>query len=110
MGVSRSASVVCAYLIATSDMSAAAALAFVKARRGIVSPNIGFVRQLDAYAVRCLSTSGSVKAPRARIGAGIASRIRWLKEATVGVGVSVSAVPAMTTTGQSGETTEGASA
>jgi len=45
-GISRSATLVCAYLVATTPMRATEAIAFVQAKRGIVSPNPGFRRQL----------------------------------------------------------------
>ncbi|KAI9440320.1 protein-tyrosine phosphatase-like protein [Lactarius indigo] len=49
MGISRSATVVIAYLIATSRMTVHEALAAVRARRPIVRPNRGFVSQLHEY-------------------------------------------------------------
>ncbi|KAH9056735.1 protein-tyrosine phosphatase-like protein [Lactarius vividus] len=49
MGVSRSATVVIAYLIATSRMTVHEALAAVRAKRPIVRPNRGFVSQLHEY-------------------------------------------------------------
>ncbi|KAI0272300.1 protein-tyrosine phosphatase-like protein, partial [Gloeopeniophorella convolvens] len=49
MGVSRSATVVCAYLMAAQGMTPHEALAAVKAKRSIVSPNTGFLRQLEMY-------------------------------------------------------------
>ena len=52
MGVSRSTTVVCAYLIATTSMNAQEAIAFVAKRRTIASPNVGFRRQLETYAQR----------------------------------------------------------
>jgi Dual specificity phosphatase, catalytic domain len=52
MGISRSATIVCAYLIATMKMTADEALAAVREKRGIVSPNMGFLRQLEEYAIR----------------------------------------------------------
>jgi protein-tyrosine phosphatase len=52
MGISRSATIVCAYLIATMRMTADEALAAVREKRGIVSPNTGFLRQLEEYAIR----------------------------------------------------------
>lgn len=52
MGISRSATVVCAYLIAEKGMTATAAVEFVRVKRPIVCPNIGFRRQLDEYAVK----------------------------------------------------------
>jgi hypothetical protein len=50
MGISRSATVVCAYLVATAKMTPDEALVAVRAKRGIVCPNIGFRRQLEQYA------------------------------------------------------------
>ncbi|KAI9510523.1 protein-tyrosine phosphatase-like protein [Russula earlei] len=52
MGISRSATVVCAYLVATMRMTPNEALATVRAKRGIVSPNSGFLRQLEDYAAQ----------------------------------------------------------
>ncbi|EKM50670.1 uncharacterized protein PHACADRAFT_54994, partial [Phanerochaete carnosa HHB-10118-sp] len=46
MGISRSTTVVCAYLIATNAVTATEAVAFVTKRRNIASPNIGFRSQL----------------------------------------------------------------
>ncbi|KAF9221471.1 phosphatases II [Gyrodon lividus] len=48
-GISRSATLVCAYLVATTTMRALDALAHVQAKRGIVAPNLGFRRQLVAW-------------------------------------------------------------
>ncbi|KAF9054446.1 protein-tyrosine phosphatase-like protein [Panaeolus papilionaceus] len=99
-GVSRSATVVCAYLIATTDMSAAMSIKQVQALRGIVCPNPGFVRQLHEYAARhnkptinlvSTSSSSSSKDTKAskpkpqpplalhKIAGGIASRFRKFK-------------------------------
>ncbi|KLO18102.1 hypothetical protein SCHPADRAFT_867237 [Schizopora paradoxa] len=50
MGISRSATVVCAYLMATRRFSPAQALAFVRRRRPQVHPNYGFYRQLAVFA------------------------------------------------------------
>ncbi|KAH9983943.1 protein-tyrosine phosphatase-like protein, partial [Russula vinacea] len=49
MGISRSATIVCAYLIATSRMTADEALNAVREKRPIVCPNLGFRRQLEEY-------------------------------------------------------------
>ncbi|KAF7971877.1 hypothetical protein HWV62_19761 [Athelia sp. TMB] len=49
LGMSRSASVVLAYLMASRGMSLVVALAHVKVRRIIVQPNAGFVKQLMWY-------------------------------------------------------------
>ncbi|KAM6496990.1 Protein-tyrosine phosphatase-like protein [Amanita muscaria] len=52
MGISRSATVVCAYLIATKGMNAPEALECVQSKRSIVCPNLGFRKQLETYAER----------------------------------------------------------
>ena len=49
MGVSRSATVICAYLVATRGMTAEEAISFTKSQRGVVRPNNGFARQLKEY-------------------------------------------------------------
>jgi len=50
MGVSRSATIICAYMIATAGMNAMQSIEFVHAQRRIVCPNLGFRRQLEVYA------------------------------------------------------------
>ena len=52
MGISRSATVVCAYLIASTKMSASDAISFAIFRRNVVCPNIGFRKQLQTYAIQ----------------------------------------------------------
>lgn len=49
MGVSRSPTIVAAYLMRAQSMAAAAALEFLVARRPIVDPNDGFRAALAAY-------------------------------------------------------------
>ncbi|KIY43098.1 phosphatases II [Fistulina hepatica ATCC 64428] len=51
-GVSRSATIVCAYLVASTSMPADYAVKFVQTRRNIVCPNSGFRSQLKQYARR----------------------------------------------------------
>ena len=53
-GISRSATVVTAYLMATRKLPSEAALALVRERRPVVSPNSGFQRQLREYAAELL--------------------------------------------------------
>ncbi|KAJ7635133.1 protein-tyrosine phosphatase-like protein [Roridomyces roridus] len=50
-GLSRSVSVVCAYLIAAKGLTASEALAYAKNRRSIAHPNIGFRAQLRKWAL-----------------------------------------------------------
>jgi atypical dual specificity phosphatase len=48
-GISRSASVVCAFLMAAYGWAPAKAVTFVKTKRWIAEPNFGFVAQLHEY-------------------------------------------------------------
>lgn len=52
MGVSRSATCVCAWLIKKRGMNAAEALEYVTKKRKCVSPNLGFIEQLYVYSKR----------------------------------------------------------
>lgn len=76
MGISRSATVVCAYLIATSDMRAAEAIAHTQIKRRIVCPNLGFRKQLEVYA-RQLGKQPKQETSKAK--GGFTERIRQLK-------------------------------
>jgi dual specificity phosphatase 12 len=49
MGISRSATVVCAYLMVFQRLSASAAIQYVRKRRPEIHPNYGFVKQLHAF-------------------------------------------------------------
>jgi len=49
-GISRSTTIVLAYLIKHHNMSPFEAKVFVKQRRSIIYPNEGFIRQIEAYA------------------------------------------------------------
>lgn len=81
MGISRSATVVCAYVVATSGMTAHEAIDLAQSKRGIVSPNLGFRVQLEEYALRFVGAgkAGGGGIPRLKISAGIGSRIRMFK-------------------------------
>ena len=52
MGVSRSATVVWAYLVATTSMGVDEALDFIIQKRSIVCPNLGFRLQMETYATK----------------------------------------------------------
>ncbi|KAF7353852.1 Phosphatases II [Mycena venus] len=49
MGISRSTTVLAAYLMKTRSLSVAAAISFMKQYRPQVQPNYGFVKQLEAF-------------------------------------------------------------
>ncbi|SRR6266403_3540946 len=53
MGISRSSTVVMAYLIATTKMTPREALTDVRSKRTIVRPNRGFMSQLQEYYSKC---------------------------------------------------------
>ncbi|KAI0286099.1 protein-tyrosine phosphatase-like protein [Russula aff. rugulosa BPL654] len=53
MGISRSTTIVMAYLIATTKMTPHEALATVRSKRTIVRPNRGFMSQLQEYYSKC---------------------------------------------------------
>ncbi|KAN0129836.1 Protein-tyrosine phosphatase-like protein [Lactarius tabidus] len=78
MGISRSATVVCAYLIATAKMTPDEALVAVRAKRGMACPNIGFRRQLEQYADQLQGGQNRPFAPPAKIGGNVAEAIRKL--------------------------------
>ncbi|KIM38743.1 hypothetical protein M413DRAFT_51531, partial [Hebeloma cylindrosporum] len=50
MGVSRSATVVAAFLMKTRGTTAPEAIRHIKHRRPQIHPNYGFIKQLDAFA------------------------------------------------------------
>ncbi|TCD69140.1 hypothetical protein EIP91_008616 [Steccherinum ochraceum] len=84
MGISRSATVVCAYLVASSSMSAREALDYTISKRAIVCPNIGFRSQLDIYSSRYHPSKGGVAKGMARIAGvseSIAARVKKLRRA-----------------------------
>jgi len=85
-GVSRSATIVGAYIIATSErkMTADEAIIFIQSKRSIVSPNLGFRSQLAIYASRFVGSKSKPKSDRKSpsrrpfLGAILKERIRLL--------------------------------
>lgn len=63
MGKSRSATIVCAYLMGKYGISPSAALAQVCEGRPVCSPNLGFMEQLGVYE-RILRAGGEAEADR----------------------------------------------
>lgn len=89
MGISRSATVVAAYLVATRKMAGADAIAYVQRKRPIVCPNLGFRQQLDVYANKFVEGDGSSEqfSPLRQIKA-------WTSAVKLGKGSSKASVPA----------------
>ncbi|KAJ2914655.1 hypothetical protein MD484_g5766, partial [Candolleomyces efflorescens] len=72
-GISRSATIVCAYVIATMQLDALEAIEYVQAKRSIVCPNSGFRLQLATF------STPYIKKPKPKsVGKDIAGRIRSL--------------------------------
>ncbi|KAI0080547.1 phosphatases II [Panus rudis PR-1116 ss-1] len=61
-GISRSTSVVCAYLIAQYGWTPAQAVQYIKSKRSLADPNPGFVSQLGEFAESLRGSSGSNRA------------------------------------------------
>ncbi|PLW48296.1 hypothetical protein PCANC_12898 [Puccinia coronata f. sp. avenae] len=55
-GLSRSPAIITAYVMASCNVSSDTAFHFVQSRRFCVSPNMGFLHQLDAYEPICQAT------------------------------------------------------
>lgn len=89
MGISRSATVVSAYLIATKKIRGANAIAFVQKKRPIVCPNLGFRQQLDVYASKHLEVGSSERSVSA-----LGQIKAWTSAVKLGKGSSKASVPA----------------
>lgn len=84
-GMSRSATIVIAYLIATTPMTAGEATEFVRSKRRIVRPNYGFTKQLEQYERRYFVSTGKTAAVKKKVGTDIASRIQLYRDVVAGV-------------------------
>ena len=84
-GMSRSATIVIAYLLATTPMTTEEATEFVRSKRSIIRPNYGFTLQLEQYERRHFSSSGKTNKPKKRVKSGIASRVRLYQDVATGV-------------------------
>ncbi|KAI0924239.1 hypothetical protein AcW2_005171 [Taiwanofungus camphoratus] len=89
VGMSRSTTVVCAYLIATRSMAPSEAIGFVASKRSVASPNIGFRRQLETYAADFHRKQQKPQVGMMKVSfVGMTERFRIWKE-TIRVGASV---------------------
>ena len=83
-GMSRSASCVIAYLLATTSMNTAEAMAYVKARRPIIMPNYGFEHQLRQWEAKHFVATRKRRVSSKQIAMGLQGRIERYKMATKG--------------------------
>ncbi|KAJ7695040.1 protein-tyrosine phosphatase-like protein [Mycena rosella] len=82
-GISRSATIVCAYLVATTSMTASESIVYAQAKRSVVCPNPGFRKQLQIWSTQFYGNNAKRSGNRiSRITEGIAERIRELKAAS----------------------------
>jgi len=84
-GMSRSATIVIAYLLATTPMTTEEATAFVRSKRSVIRPNQGFTKQLEQYERRHFSSAGKTNKPKRRVESGLASRIQLYRDVAAGV-------------------------
>jgi atypical dual specificity phosphatase len=84
-GMSRSATIVIAYLLATTPMTTDEATEFVRSKRSIIRPNYGFTKQLEQYERRHFSSAEKTNRPQRKLESGIASRVRLYQAAVAGV-------------------------
>ena len=84
-GMSRSVTIVIAYLLATTPMTTEEATEFVRSKRSIIRPNYGFIKQLEQYERRHFVSAGKTNKPKRRVESGIASRVRLYQDVAMGV-------------------------
>ncbi|KAJ7035600.1 protein-tyrosine phosphatase-like protein [Mycena alexandri] len=82
-GVSRSATVVCAYIVATTTLTATESITYAQAKRSVVCPNLGFRNQLQAWSQQFYGNNAkrSGGSRVSKMTEGIAGRIRDFKAA-----------------------------
>jgi len=84
-GMSRSATIVIAYLLATTPMTAKEATEFVRSKRRVIRPNYGFTKQLEQYERRYFASTGKTSTPKKKVGTDIASRVQLYRDVVAGV-------------------------
>ena len=72
-GISRSVSVVAAFLMAQYGWSPMEAVGFIKSKRRVAEPNFGFIQQLHEYARDSLGRKITIPATPAALGASFPS-------------------------------------
>lgn len=80
-GMSRSATIVCAYLLATTPMNTQETINFVRSKRSIISPNYGFEKQLKAWEAKHFVATRKRRTSSKAIAAGLQGRIQRYKDA-----------------------------
>jgi len=84
-GMSRSATIVCAYLLATTSMNAQETISFVRSKRSIIRPNYGFEKQLKLWEAKHFVATRKRRVSNKQIAADLQSRIQRYKDAAAGM-------------------------
>jgi atypical dual specificity phosphatase len=84
-GMSRSATIVIAYLLVTTPMTVGEATEFVRSKRSVIRPNCGFIEQLKQYEKRYFASTGNTATPKKMVETGIASRVHLYRSARAGL-------------------------
>lgn len=83
-GISRSATVVCAYLLATTSMNTQETISFVRSKRSIIQPNYGFEKQLRSWEAKHFVATRKRRVSSKQIAADLQGRMQRYKDATAG--------------------------
>jgi len=83
-GMSRSATIVCAYLLATTSMNTQETISFVRSKRSIIQPNYGFEKQLRSWEARYFVATRKRRVSSKQIAADLQSRMQRYKDAAAG--------------------------
>jgi atypical dual specificity phosphatase len=83
-GMSRSATIVCAYLLATTSMNTQETISFVRSKRSIIQPNYGFEKQLKAWEAKHFVATRKRRVSSKQIATDLQSRMQRYKEAAAG--------------------------
>lgn len=84
-GMSRSATIVCAYLLATTSMNTQEAISFVRSKRPIIQPNYGFEKQLRSWEARHFVATRKRRVSTKQIAADLERRRQRYKDAAAGI-------------------------
>jgi atypical dual specificity phosphatase len=83
-GMSRSATIVCAYLLATTPMNTQETISFVRSKRPIIRPNYGFEKQLRFWEAKHFVATRKRRISNKQIATDLQSRIQRYKDAVAG--------------------------
>ncbi|KAG8761197.1 hypothetical protein FRC14_006246 [Serendipita sp. 396] len=83
-GMSRSATLVCAYLLATTSMNTEETIEFVRSKRRIIQPNYGFQKQLKRWEAKHFVATRKRRVSSKQIAMDLQSRVERYRAAAAG--------------------------